>query len=549
MSYMFSYCESLISLDLKSFTEESLKSFNLMFNNIGNNLIYCIDENKAPNITKAIKSIRPHNNCSDTCFLQPAIVSINEKQCISCYKLNISFQYRYNNECVQSCPKRTRINLYNNYSCIDLHCQKYYNYNQTDCLEEMPKGYFLNDSVLKTIDKCNYNYSGKCFSECINDINNNKLECKYLLDKSSIKNLTFCFVKDLCNYCYNSTGYYPFYNQTILNSDTFTDCYKELEGYFLDYDNAYKPCFNICKSCLNKGNETNNNCTECKDNYIFLNDSQNNENNCYEKCEENYYYFDSFNQYQCTDECPIGYKLIKEKNKCIDNCSRDDIFRYEFNNSCLEECPEHHIEIYNTYLEIPDSFVNSNSNIIKMDEEGECPRDFPYKLQNNTECVKECNVIDIFNGICIINNKDSTVKDDIVKNIRSGLLNHTMDELLKDVIDGKKEDLIIVQGNAIYTLTTSDNQKNNKQKNESTIYLGECENKLKEHYKNININDPLLIFKIDIFEDGSEYPIIEYEIYNSKTKEKLDLIYCKDTKIQINIPAKIDKKKNLNIIQ
>ena len=73
--------------------------------------------------------------------------------------------------------------------------------------------------------------------------------------------------------------------------------------------------------------------------------------------------------------------------------------------------------------------------------------------------------------------------------------------------------------------------------------MGECENKLKEHYKNININDPLLIFKIDIFEDDSEYPIIEYEIYNSETKEKLDLIYCKDTKIQINIPAKIDEEK------
>ena len=73
--------------------------------------------------------------------------------------------------------------------------------------------------------------------------------------------------------------------------------------------------------------------------------------------------------------------------------------------------------------------------------------------------------------------------------------------------------------------------------------MGEYENKSKEHYNNININDPLLIFKIDIFEDGSEYPIAEYEIYNSKTKEKLDLIYRKDAKILINIPAKIDEEK------
>ena len=233
----------------------------------------------------------------------------------------------------------------------------------------MPKGYFLNDSELKTIDKCSYNYSGNCFSECINDTNNNKLECKYLLDKSNTKNLTFCFMKDLCNYCYNGTGYYPFYNQTILNNDTFTDCYKELEGYFLDYDKSYKPCFNTYESCLNEGNETNNNCTKCKDNYIFLYDPKNNIINCYEDCEENYYYFDSSNKYHCTNkkECPIGYKLIKEKKECIDNCSNDNVYRYELNNSCLSEYPPDHIEINNTYLEISDSAVNSNSNIINTD--------------------------------------------------------------------------------------------------------------------------------------------------------------------------------------
>jgi len=526
-----------------------------MFEGARNNLIYWIDEAKAPNITKAIQTIPSNNNSLDPCFLQPAILLFDEKKCISCRDQNISFQYRYNNECVQSCPKRTKINLYNNYSCIDLHCQNYYNYNQTDCLEEIPKGYFLNDSDLKTIDKCNYYYSGKCFSDCYNDTNNNKLVCTDLFEPNFKEYLTFCFMQDLCIYCYNDTGYYPFYNKSLLNSETFTECYKELDGYFLDYDYAYKPCFNTCKSCLNEGNETNNNCTKCKDNYAFLNDSQNNVINCYEECKENYYYFDSSNKYQCTDECPNGYKLIKDKNQCIDNCSKDIEYHYEFNNSCLRECPEHHIEINNTCLKVQvsvietdlniinsNSAVNSNLNKIIINEKGECPKDFPYKLQNDIECIKECNVTNIFNGICIINNKDSTVKDDIINKIRTGLLNHTIDELLKDVIDGKKPELITVQENAIFALTTLDNQKNYILKNESTIYLGECENKLKEHYKNININDPLLIFKIEIFEDGSEYPIIEYEIYNSKTKEKLDLIYCKDIKILINIHAKIDEE-------
>jgi len=549
MKSMFYNCKSLIYLNLNSFTEESLNNIGDMFYGIGNNLTYCIDKTEAPKIASAIESKSTNNIC------------------FSCYEKNISFPYKYNNECVQTCPKRAKISLYSNYLCKDLNCQKYYNYNQTDCLEEIPEGYFLNDSDLKTIDKCNYYYSGKCFSECINDTNNN-FKCKDLLDQNKIENLTFCFIKDLCIYCQNITGYYPFYNQSILNRDTFTDCYKELEGYFLDNDKAYKPCFNTCISCLIKGNEINNNCSECKDKYRFLNDSQTDDNNCYEECNENYYYFDSLNKYHCIEACPDGYKLIKEKNKCIDNCSKDDEYRYEFNNSCLRECPEYHFEFNNTCLKVPDSVVDTNNNIINSDsvvdtnlniinsdsvvdtnlniknsdsvvdtnlniinsesvvdtnlniinsdsiaetnlnikisdsvgntnlnikisdsvgninlniinsesasytnlyiistnEKEECPKDFPYKLQNDVNCAKECNATDFFNGICIINNKDSTVKDEMINNIRSGLSNHTMDELLKDVIEGKKEDLIIVQENTIYTLTTSDNQKNNEKK-------------------------------------------------------------------------------------
>jgi len=74
------------------------------------------------------------------------------------------------------------------------------------------------------------------------------------------------------------------------------------------------------------------------------------------------------------------------------------------------------------------------------------------------QIVKECNTKDFFMGIRIINNKDSTLKDDIINKIRSELLNHTIDELLKDVIDGKKPELITVQENDIFALTASDNQ-------------------------------------------------------------------------------------------
>ena len=76
-------------------------------------------------------------------------------------------------------------------------------------------------------------------------------------------------------------------------------------------------------------------------NYIFLNDYNISKTNCYQKC-ENYYYFDESNNYQCTDysKCPEKYnKFIALKNKCIDICSNDNIYKYENNNTCYEKCP------------------------------------------------------------------------------------------------------------------------------------------------------------------------------------------------------------------
>ena len=247
----------------------------------------------------------------------------------------------------------------------------------------------------------------------------------------------------------------------------------------------------------------------------------------------------------CTDICDEGYEPDSITHKCVEKRETQTITNLVTENPFIETNTNSVTEVNNNPSSEaslnPDSIIDNNSHIININEKGECPKDFPYKLKNDTQCVKKCNAIDFFNGICLINNKDPTVKDDMINIIRSELLNHTMDEILKDVISGKKTDLITVQGNSIFILTTSDNQMNNKLKNESTIYLGECEYNLKQHY-NISFNETLLIFKIDLFENGSEIPRIEYEIYNSKTKEKLDLFYCQDTKIKINIPANIDIK-------
>ena len=64
---------------------------------------------------------------------------------------------------------------------------------------------------------------------------------------------------------------------------------------------------------------------------------------------------------------------------------------------------------------------------------------------------------------------------------------------------------------------------------------------MKEYYS-INENEPLIIFKIDVYEEGLLIPIITYEVYNSKTKQKLDISICNDSKIKILLPAKVEEK-------
>ena len=61
------------------------------------------------------------------------------------------------------------------------------------------------------------------------------------------------------------------------------------EGYYLDKDNFYKECFEKCKFCYGAGNEINHQCSECKGDYIFLNEPLF-KYNCYEKYQY-YYYF------------------------------------------------------------------------------------------------------------------------------------------------------------------------------------------------------------------------------------------------------------------
>ena len=210
----------------------------------------------------------------------------------------------------------------------------------------------------------------------------------------------------------------------------------------------------------------------------------------------------------------IYKKFIKEKNKYIDNCNKDDIYKYEYKNICYISCPkETHISLFNKYLCESNNLVDINNKMNKKEK---------YKK------IKFRNLSD--------NNKDNKINY-----IRSQI--STGSDEINNLINGNSEDIFDNENKIIYQITSTYNQKNqNKNNNKiSTIILGECENKLKE-YNNINKDIPLLIFKVDFYEEGMLIPIIEYEVYDYKNKQKLQLDICEGKSIKIVIPLMTEEE-------
>ena len=212
-----------------------------MFVEAAQNFIYCINSfSNIPNIKSFLDSLSAGNNCSDICFKNTQY-NYNIKKCCP--------NYMYNSDCVSFCPKRTYLS---NKACLDLNCQNYYSYSQDECIDTIPEGYFLNNTSLKTIDKCHsdcktcerlntsinsycksckgnkYFYLGNCYDNCPKgsyyDEQDSMNKCKCFEEKclkcseESLKN-------NLCISC--NEGYYPKFNDPN-NTSTYINCYKSI---------------------------------------------------------------------------------------------------------------------------------------------------------------------------------------------------------------------------------------------------------------------------------------------------------------------------------
>ena len=163
-------------------------------------------------------------------------------------------------------------------------------------------------------------------------------------------------------------------------------------------------------------------------------------------------------------------------------------------------------------------------------------------VENETDVIIKCDIEDLFNKNekCKINSTNTTdIKQVLTNKIREDLTNGNMDSMLSNIIENNT-DLLAKENNVLYQITTSDNQDNNEYNNISTIHLGDCEQILRSIY-HLDNSTKLLIFKIDVFEEGHLTPKIEYEVYESVNKTKLELSHCNNVKIDLSIPVTIDE--------
>ena len=403
MDYMFHNCSSLLFLDICGFNSSNLGSNNLMFNT--ENLLYCYNplfDNSF--ISQYNESWSP--NCSEIYFANPYHKIVPDLSiCINNCNYTEQYKYEYNNVCYSSCPNTSYLNSTLGI-CLSLPC---------------PDGYYVNDTLLRTIDKCHPNCS-----TCEQGPTENSTNCL-----SCIEGLVL-FEPFSDNNCYSKDLHFPGY-------------------FFNDETNRFEHCYFSCEYC--NANESlssggNHNCIACKEGFyksyeylgncyqstssnsdkIIIDSSDSNftsidscldtnrtykiasTGECVSQCPTQTYYIDeNYNLEQppnlilghiCYLECPSSSLKDSESNICI--CDE----KY-FNDECVIECPGNTKLDNDNYRCICEfNFYNKSNYLICLDSASTCESEnYLYMNQNSGECfktVEEClkSGLKVFNNIC-----------------------------------------------------------------------------------------------------------------------------------------------------
>ena len=543
MNYMFYGCHSLEILNFQNFNSlrlsyfknilydcENLKFINFknakidengllkIFYNFTNNISVCL--NNHSNILVDKNNSHIYDNikfvsCDDNCKNDFPFKNIMTEECLEYCNINQLYQ----NICISN-DKNTKYlhkiikNGMSNFDISSLKNKTFIEIKVESTIFKLINSNLINKNIF------NYENIGKCV---------NLLKINYNISKDD-----FLIVLMINNYDKNnqiSGTKYEFYSSLYdnslmnLNSSLCGDILEETNiSNYLDNDTNLK-CYDSCETCDIPGDNKTHHCKTCKKEYPFRLKKYN-YINCYEFCHYNIY--DEINDiYYCLEE-PIcigaNNKLIPEKNySCIDDCTKDNIYKYDFQNICYKECP----------INISES---STDNQYKC--ELKCSVEAPFENIKNQQCRIKCDINDIFNNKCRLNYNEKEDKEDMTKQIIENIKNGTMEEVISQILT-TGDSLIYTEGEDAHLLSTVNG--NLKRSDYSSIDFGPCEKLIREK-NNILDTEELLLYQVEHSVEGLNIPILEYVIFTEDGKTQLDLSICDNMQVQYYIPVSINEK-------
>ena len=116
---------------------------------------FCDNTSDLSKIQDVITQGNLNAKCSDPCFTNSVNKFLGRDCFESCLITQKNF-YEYDSECLTKCPYGTEENPKGSYICREIiDCsQSYYNYDKTECIDEIPEGFYCDDETKKTINKC-----------------------------------------------------------------------------------------------------------------------------------------------------------------------------------------------------------------------------------------------------------------------------------------------------------------------------------------------------------------------------------------------------------
>jgi len=254
----------------------------------------------------------------------------------------------------------------------------------------------------------------------------------------------------------------------------------------------------------------------------------------------------------CSENIDINYfpEIIFSTDTLLSSIIdiNEEIIMSTFTNFATSTLPMEISEVSSTFQET--SFVLEQSESIKYNIENSLSTEQKEIIKESTYLSlissKKENIRNNFDNLLssiLLNEKnednETEYYDEILELIDKYILSDNFD--LSNIEQG--EDEIIPIEKMKVTITTTNNQRNNIDKNITTIDLYDCETSLRETY-NISDNTTIYMRMIEVKEEGMKIPKVEYDVYSqlsSNKLEKLNLSVCQKDKIIISIPVELNE--------